>query len=313
MSSDTHSLNSILQSLAVARDAVRGTWHGEIAAPVALDADNGAGGIAFCNHGGERAFEAISRSKANVILCHRFVVAQIRPPGPSDRVLIAVDEPRLAFSRLVNSLWPQPYGDVEAVESDTHSRHVHRHALVSQSAWLGPGVVVDAHVRIGPDCRLESGVRLHRGVLLGQRVRVGANSVLGDAGFGFVRDHRGHLESFPQRAGLRVGDDVDIGANVCINRGALTDTVIGEGTKIDDLAYIAHNVVIGAHCLIMASTVVAGSARVGDFAEISPGARIRDHVSVGQRARVGLGAVVVSDVEPGTIVAGVPAKPFKKS
>jgi len=137
--------------------------------------------------------------------------------------------------------------------------------------------------------------------------------VIGAEGFGFERDSRGQLHRFPHLGLVRIGDDVEVGARTCIDRGALGDTSIGPGTKIDDAVYIAHNVHIGRDCLIMAQTALCGSCVIGDRVEISPGAVVRDKVRIGDGARIGLGAVVVKDVVESTTVVGVPARPLGHS
>ncbi len=149
---------------------------------------------------------------------------------------------------------------------------------------------------------------MYRNVRIGRNCRVHAGAVLGAPGFGYSRAPNGSLIPFPQIGGVRIDDDVEIGANSCVDSGALEATRIGAGTRVDDLVYIAHNVDIGRDCLIMAGAIICGSSQIGDRAEISPGAVVRDKCRVGAAARVGLGAVVVCHIASGATVIGLPAK-----
>ncbi|TFH48384.1 MAG: UDP-3-O-(3-hydroxymyristoyl)glucosamine N-acyltransferase [Lysobacterales bacterium] len=282
--------------------------HGEpiasVAGGVSLDSEAAEGGLAFCSDRSKEAPGRIARSGATVIICHARAVECLADKG-LQKTLIAVANPRLAYIRVMNKLYP-PDSEVGV---DVTAK-IHSTADIGAGVYVGPQSVIDADCRIGEATVIESHVRLHRGTCIGKRVRICAGAVIGAAGFGFERAPDGKLHRFPQRGHVEIGDDVEIGANVCIDRAAQDVTRIGAGTKIDDLAYIAHNVRIGEDCLIMASSIVAGSCVIGDRVEISPGAIVRDKTVIGEDARIGLGAVVVSDLVAGITVAGVPAKPM---
>ena len=271
-----------------------------------LDAQDASGCMSFCNLRGLEARAAISGSTASLI-CVARDLDQDAVPRNRDAILLRVDDPRLAFIRAANHFFPEPRSHPPGIAS---SAIVHASAVLGADVCVGEGAIVEADCRIGTGCTIGPQVVLHRGTSLGCNVVIQAGAVLGTDGYGFERDAQGHLHRFPHRGSVRLGDNVEIGARVCIDRGGLGDTVIGAGCKIDDGAYIAHNVTIGCHCLIMAHTVVCGSSRIGSGAEVSPGAVIRDKVSIGDGARIGLGAVVVADVAVGECVAGVPARAF---
>jgi UDP-3-O-[3-hydroxymyristoyl] glucosamine N-acyltransferase len=164
--------------------------------------------------------------------------------------------------------------------------HVGPATSIGAHAWIGPNVVIGANCIIGP------GVRI------------------GQDGFGYQKGPEGRWNRKPQSHGVVIGDDVHVGANTCIDRGSYRNTTVGRGTRIDNLVHVAHNAQIGEDCLIIALAMIAGSAVIGDRAYVAPCSAIRDHREVGEDAFIGLGAVVVSDVEAGETVAGVPAKPL---
>jgi len=277
-----------------------------VVAAASLDECDAADAVAFCSTDGEPARREIASSAAAVVLCRPDVAALI-DAAVSAKTLIIVGNPRLAFIRVIGGSVAMPGAATKGVAGS---------AAVSGSARLGKDVAVGEMAMISEGCELGEGTRidaavvLYAGTRIGRRCTVQAGAVVGAEGYGFERDADGRLHRFPQLGRVLIEDDVEIGARVCIDRGALGDTSIGHGTKIDDGAYIAHNVAVGAHCLIMAHVLLCGSCAIGNGAEISPGAIIRDKVRVGERARVGLGAVVVRDVLADEVVAGIPARPL---
>lgn len=147
---------------------------------------------------------------------------------------------------------------------------------------------------------------------IGKNVRIGAGTVIGGEGFGYMPDEDGELIQFPHIGGVIIEDDVEIGANVCIDRGALGDTIIGRGTKIDNLVHVAHNVKIGKNCQIICLVGVGGSVEIGDNSFVGISACIKNQIKIGKNVMVGMGAVVVKDVPDNITVAGNPANPIPK-
>ncbi|HWZ01501.1 MAG TPA: UDP-3-O-(3-hydroxymyristoyl)glucosamine N-acyltransferase [Edaphobacter sp.] len=199
---------------------------------------------------------------------------------------------------------------------------VHPSAVVGESVRigvgtrLGPGVVLEDGVVVGSDCNLMARVVVHRGTILGDRVVVQAGAVLGSAGFGYARSKEtGEYLIFPQQGRLVVEDDVEIGANTTIDRGALGETRIGRGTKIDNMVHIGHNCVIGKNVVIAAQTGISGSSVVEDGAILGGQVGIGEHATVGAGVILGGGAGVLSGKKmrgPGEVFWGRPARPLKE-
>ena len=159
-------------------------------------------------------------------------------------------------------------------------------------------ITVDAGAIVGPFATLERGVY------------VGPGSVIGGSGCGYLYDEDAGWVHKEHEFRVVLAEGVHVHSNVCVDRGSWRDTYIGAGTVIDNLVHIAHNVVTGRHCMIIAGAEVSGSCNLADQVYIGPNACVRERLSVGRRTIVGMGAVVVKDVDPGTVVAGVPAKYF---
>ncbi len=195
---------------------------------------------------------------------------------------------------------------------------VGEYAVVGAAARLGNDVVIGTHcvvgeqATVGDGARLWPGVTIYPGVALGDRVFIHAGSRIGCDGFGYVfRDGAHH--KIPHVGRCIIGDDVEIGANSTIDRGSIDDTVIGRGTKIDNLVHIAHNVRIGEKCLVMAQVGVAGSVTIGDGAILAGQAGISGHLSIGAGARLAAQAGVFGDIPAGETWSGYPARPHRDS
>ena len=187
---------------------------------------------------------------------------------------------------------------------------VGREAQIGRGTTIAAGAVVGYRVTIGRDSYIGAGASVTH-ALLGDRVLIHAGVRIGQDGFGFAMGPRGHLK-VPQVGRVIIQDDVEIGANTTIDRGALRDTIIGEGTKIDNLVQIGHNVIIGRHCVIVGQVGIAGSAELGDFVVMGGHSGVVGHVKVGSGAQIAGSAHVKDDLAPGARVAGTPAVPFKE-
>jgi len=181
---------------------------------------------------------------------------------------------------------------------------------------VGAGAVLEDDVSVGADCHLMARVVIHAGTTLGDRVVVQAGAVLGATGFGYARSNEtGEYLLFPQQGKLVIEDDVEIGANTTIDRGALGETRIGRGTKIDNLVHIGHNCVIGKNVVIAAQTGISGSSVVEDGAVLGGQVGIGEHATVGAGVILGGGAGVLSGKKmrgPGEVFWGRPARPLKE-
>jgi UDP-3-O-[3-hydroxymyristoyl] glucosamine N-acyltransferase len=189
-------------------------------------------------------------------------------------------------------------------------------AIIGREAWIGAGTTIAAgavigyRVTIGRDGFVGPGASVTHAIL-GDRVFVHAGVRIGQDGFGFAMGPGGHIK-VPQIGRVIIQDDVEIGANTCIDRGALKDTIIGEGTKIDNLVQIGHNVVVGRHCVIVAQVAIAGSSELGDYVVIAGQSGVSGHLRVGDGAQIAGASHVVENVPAGAKYVGTPAKPIRE-
>lgn len=280
-------------------------------APLSL-ADRGA--IAFL--GDRRHAGALSTTAAGAVL----VTPDMAAKAPDSAAVLTTRHPQAAWAMAAARLHP-------AVESDG-TAGVHPTAELEDGVRLGAGVVIGAGARIGRgsvigantvigpgvaigrDCLIGANVTMGFS-LIGDRVRIASGAVIGEAGFGAAASPRGPMD-IPQLGRVIIQDDVSIGANSCIDRGAYDDTVIGEGTKIDNLVHVAHNVIMGRFCLVAAHVGISGSVVVGDGVMFGGKAGVGDHQTIGAGARIGGAAAVLSDVPAGETWSGYPAKPLRR-
>lgn len=264
------------------------------------------GDLTFCVKKGEEAVSLLKGTKASVVVCDTDVLSQ--NIMFHDKTLVAVDRPRLWFIRCMNAFFAQK------IEASIHpTAIIGQNCQIGKDVYIGPYVSIGNNVRIGNGTKIHSGVHVHDQVKIGKNVILKSGCVIGSDGFGFEKNDEGIFERFPHTGGVIIEDNVEVGANTCVDRGALSDTIIGEGTKIDNLVHVAHNVVVGKHCAIIALSMIGGGAIIGDGAWIAPTACIRDGIIISKQALVGMGAVVTKNVDEGDIVVGVPAKSLKKT
>ncbi len=239
--------------------------------------------VTFCSKSTDDGLQSIRKSRAGVIISSQKL--RYREDDYKDRTLILVFNPRLAFMQVM-----QKYFKEKIVFA------------------IHPKAVIDKDAKIGENAIIFGNVYIYSGVVIGRNVVIHAGTVIGSEGFGHEQNEKREWEQFPQIGGVIIEDDVEVGTNSSIMRGALGDTVIGKGTKIGHLCTIGHGATIGKHCFIGTHSLIAGSCRVGDYTQVAIGAVIRNKVVIGKNAVVGMGAVVTKDVGDGEIVYGVPAK-----
>jgi UDP-3-O-[3-hydroxymyristoyl] glucosamine N-acyltransferase len=241
-------------------------------------------------------------------------------PGPPTRVV--VPNPHAALLALIPALYPEPPwapGVHATAVIGTGTQwddpvEIGPHVVLGRDVRLGRNVRIGANcvigdgVTVGDDTQLFPGVVCYAGTIIGRRVFLHAGVRLGSDGFGYVRGDHGEHQKIPHVGRCVIEDDVEIGANSTVDRGSMDDTVVGSGTKIDNLVQVGHNVRIGARCLLMAGVGIAGSASIGDDVILAGQSGVNSHVVIGKGTRVGAKGGVVGDLDPGSVVSGMPAR-----
>jgi len=266
----------------------------------------------------EAYFERAEKSAASAVL----VSGELKS---ANKTLIRVPNARVGFAKVLPLFFPEP----QFAPGVHPSSVVHSTAQVDPTAYIGPFCAVGERVKIGPgavlegsnhigaDSQLGASTRLFPNVtiyarsVIGARVRIHAGTVIGSDGFGYVFDEGGHRK-VPQVGNVVIHDDVEIGANVTIDRGALGSTIIGKGTKIDNLVQIAHNVVVGEYSIIIAQVGIAGSTKMGKSVTLAGQVGLAGHLKIGDHVTVAAQAGVMNDIPDGEKWLGSPARPDRQ-
>ncbi len=263
----------------------------------------------------------LAKSAAGGAICLAGIEVSHRP----DQVLIRAENPDLAVAKILEKLAPTPPFPPVGIHP---TAIVHPTARIGTGVCIGPMVVIEAEakigdrtvlmaqcyvgpgVKIGENCVLWPQVVVRDGSELGDRVVLHPGCVIGADGFGYRFDQGQHIK-IPQIGGVRIGHDCELGANTAVDRGKFSNTVIGNGCKLDNLVQVGHNVELGNHCVLVAHVAVGGSVRAGDYLVVGGGAMISDHLTIGQGVQVAAHAGVANDLPSGSRVVGSPARPGK--
>lgn len=280
--------------------------------------------LTFCDNG--RYVPALRTTRAGACLLGRRFAAE----APDGLTALVVRDPYRAFVAVARTL----FTDALRPSSIFQEQGVAAGAFVHPQARLESGVTVDPAAVIGPRAEIGSGTIIGAGAVIGPDVRIGRGCAIGahcsitqaligdnvivhpgcrigQDGFGYTMGPAGH-QKIPQVGRVIIQDNVEIGASTAIDRGAIKDTVIGEGTKIDNMVQIGHNVSIGRHCVIVAQSGISGSSTLGDYVVFGARAATTDHVTIGEGAQLAGMAAAHRDVPPGGRFGGIPAKPAKQ-
>ncbi len=313
-----HRLDAIA---AVARAGLRGAAEqgGRLFVGVAPLQAAQAGDISFLDN--RRYADLLERTRAGAVIVHPSLADRL----PADCIGVLSADPYLAWARVCTLFYPRP-----ATEPGRHpSAVIDGSARIDSSAQIGPLVVIGAGAQIGPGCLIEAQASIGAGVvlgpdcaiavgatlshaLLGARVRLLPGARIGQEGFGFAPDGAGGYLTVPQLGRVILEDDVEIGANCCIDRGSMRDTVIGAGSRLDNLVQIGHNVRIGRGCVIVAQVGISGSTTLGDYVMVAGQAGLAGHLQIGSQARIGAQAGVMADVAAKESVMGSPCQPVRQ-
>jgi len=242
------------------------------------------------------------------------------------KTVIRVANPRVAFARAMEAFFPEPVSlpgihasAVIAVSAQVDpTAHIGPHCTVGERVKIGPRCVLQAGNYIGDDSVLGEGTKLFANATvyaasqIGRRVRLHSGAVIGADGFGYVFDS-GIQRKVPQIGHVVLGDDVEIGANATVDRGAIGSTVIGPGTKIDNLVQVGHNVEIGAHCILCAQVGVAGSSKLGNYCVLAGQVGISGHLKIGNQVTIGSKSGVMNNIPDRETWLGIPARPDKQA
>jgi len=253
-----------------------------------------------------------------------FVRPELASEAPAGTVCLTHKNPYKAYALAAQAFYPQPKPEsfrapgavidpAAVIGADCHIGHgavIGKGVKIGDRSRIGPLVVIEDNVEIGEDCDIGARVYLTH-ALVGKKVRVHPGAVIGRPGFGFAIDPTGYV-AVPQLGRVVIGDDVEIGANTTIDRGAGPDTVIGHGTRIDNLVQIGHNVQIGKFCVIVSQTGISGSTQLGDYVMTGGQSGFAGHLKIGAGAKIAAQSGIMRDIPPGGEVMGSPAVPIRQ-
>lgn len=262
--------------------------------------------IGWCSDGN---IALIRERSAGSVLISEVAYASLEQESVQDLNLIVVPNPRRAFSTVLQHFFVRKpaYGIIEA------SAYIHASVSIDrQQVSIGSNVVIEENCHIGQRVIIDHNTVIKAGTVIRDDVKIGANCTIGGVGFGYEPGEDGVYEVIPHIGNVELHANVEVGNNVCIDRAVMGSTLLHEHVKVDNLVHIAHGVVVGRNSLVIANAMVAGSVQIGENVWVAPSSSIKQKVKVGNDALIGMGSVVLKDVDAKSTVAGVPAKKIEK-
>jgi UDP-3-O-[3-hydroxymyristoyl] glucosamine N-acyltransferase len=252
------------------------------------------------------AMECLQQCKAALVIIDQEIYSSL-PPTTFNFTTVVMQEPK---NGMVDCL--THFFSAKSVYEIHTSAIIHSTVKKGKSIFIGPYVVIEEDVIIGENCIIEAFVHIKKGTAIGDNVLIKSGAVIGGGGFGFAKQDDGTWKHFPHFGNVIIENDVSIGSNTCIDRGALGSTRLKQGCKIDNLVHIAHNVIVGENSMVIADAMIGGSTVIGANTWIAPSASVKNGLTIGNNSTIGLAAVVVKNVPDETTVIGNPAKPMEK-
>lgn len=246
--------------------------------------------------------ELLKSTKAKIIICPLNV--KLSDELKHEKKLVKVENPKLTFIRIIKKLYSPE------VNFGIHSAAIiHPEAKINKNVYVGPFTYIGKSV-IGEGTIIHGNCFVFDNVKIGRNVSINAGSIIGSEGFGYELNENGEYEKFIHIGGVEIHDNVDIGANTCVVRGTLANTIIGEGTKVDNLVHIGHNAIIGKHCIITANNMVGGSVKIEDHSWLGPSSSTLNQLTLAKNSYAGLGSIITKDLPSNEVWAGNPARPL---
>jgi UDP-3-O-[3-hydroxymyristoyl] glucosamine N-acyltransferase len=251
------------------------------------------------------AEELLVSSKAPLVICDESVWSGLKNKNVKSFVVLSGDPKSLMVECL-------KYFFEEKITPGVHPTAIVDGATIGKNNFIGAYTVIEKGTIIGDNCVIESNVSIRSNCVVGNNVFIKSGTVIGGKGFGYVKKQDNTWENFPHFGKVIIEDNVEIGSNTCIDRGALGDTILKKGVKVDNLVHVAHNVVVGENSLLIADCMIGGSTIIGENTWVAPSTALRNGLTIGSNCVIGMGAIVIKSVEDGSTVIGNPAVPFVK-
>jgi UDP-3-O-[3-hydroxymyristoyl] glucosamine N-acyltransferase len=276
----------------------------QISGPESID-ESTPNGITFIGKKyADQVYDLVKNTKAQVIIIDTDLFEPDKTTVAKKVFLLADNPKKLLLDICEDLLRPTS----ELAESISPNAVISDKAVIGERVRIAPFVIIEDNVSIGDCTTIGSNTVVKANTVIGKDVRIGSCNVIGGEGFGYVKNEKSNeYEFFTHYGGVKIGNNVHIGNNTCIDRGSLKDTIIEDGVKIDNLVHIAHNVRIGENSLVIACSMIAGSVEIGENCWVAPATSVINNVKIGDGATLGLSSSITKDVEEGQIVVGNPA------